>query len=52
MISWGGHKGGLGGHLPPPACMLKKALRRVPRKGDENILLPVPVVMTLLISEI
>jgi hypothetical protein len=27
VISWGGHKGGLGGHLlPPPAYMLKKAL--------------------------
>ena len=27
MISWGGgHKGGLGGGICPPACMLKKAL--------------------------
>jgi hypothetical protein len=29
VISWG-HKGGLGGHLPPPAYMLKNALASGP----------------------
>ena len=38
MILWGAQGGTGGGHLPPPACMLKKALQGKRSLGGGNFL--------------